>query len=322
MSIAPNRDIADRLDEVAGLLADQGADHFRVQAYRRAADSLRAASRSAADILEREGVAGLEAIPAVGPAIARAIRDVLLHGRLAMLERLRGAHDALALFRSVPGIGARLATTLHDELGLNTLADLEAAAHDGRLETVAGLGAKRIAGIRDSLGHRLARVRLTSARPDPEALPPIEELLSVDAEYRRDAAAGRLKTIAPHRFNPTHAAWLPVLHTARGARHYTALFSNSAQAHARQRTTDWVVLYFDGDDGEAQATVITAEFGPLRGLRIARGREAECSAYYHRLDSEPRPAASPSAQLSLGLGEERGAAPKRKTPTAPLSVPP
>jgi hypothetical protein len=310
MFLALNQDIAGRLDEVGRLLADQGADRFRVQAYRRAADSLRAMTRSAAEIFEREGLAGLERIPAVGPSIARAIRDLLLHGRLAMLERLRGAHDAIALFRSVPGIGSRLATTLHDELGLNTLADLEAAAHDGRLETLAGLGAKRIAGIRDSLAYRLARVRAPASTVSQEELPAVDELLSVDAEYRREASAGRLKTIAPQRFNPTHAAWLPILHTQRSGRHYTALFSNSAQAHARHRTLDWVVLYFDGDDGEGQATVITAEFGPLKGLRSVRGREAECLAHYHKAKrSPPRVEEILTRQLSLGLANEAGGTP-------------
>jgi DNA polymerase/3'-5' exonuclease PolX len=54
----------------------------------------------------------------------------------------------------VPGVGRILGERLYDELGLEALADLEAAARDGRLETIAGLGAKRLAGIRDSLAQR------------------------------------------------------------------------------------------------------------------------------------------------------------------------
>lgn len=279
MPLPLNEDIAGRLEEVARILAEQGANRFRVQAYHQAAEVLRGLARPVSEIFAGEGLAGLEKLPCVGESIARSIRDLLLHGRLAMLERLRGEHDPMALLTSVPGIGRSLAGKLHDDLGIETLEELEFAAHDGRLETLAGLGAKRLAGIRDSLAHRLGRIR----RPPPPAgstEPAVAELLQVDAEYRREAAADRLKKIAPRRFNPTGEAWLPVLHTARGERHYTALFSNTVRAHRLHKTRDWVVIYHDDRQGEGQCTVITSAFGRLKGLRIVRGREEECEAHY------------------------------------------
>ena len=115
----------------------------------------------------------------------------------------------------------------------------------------------------------------------------LAELLDVDAAYRREAAARTLKKIAPRRFNPAGEAWLPVLHTTRERRHYTALFSNTARAHEQRKTHDWVVLYYDGQEGERQCTVITSEFGRLKGLRIVRGREGECQEFY-REHGEPR----------------------------------
>jgi len=269
-----NEDIAGRLDEVAGLLAAQGADRFRVRAYRHAAEIVRHLPRPVSEILEREGLDGLKALPGIGESLARAIRDVLAHGRLAMLERLRGESDPTVLLQSVPGIGRVLADQLHHDLGLDTLEDLEAAAHDGRLEQIAGLGPKRLAGIRDSLAHRLSRVR-PPGDAGAIAPPPVTEILDVDREYREKAAAGALATIAPRRFNPAREAWLPILHTERGRRHYTALFSNTARAHRLGRTRDWVVIYWDEGRGERQSTVITAERGPLAGQRIVRGREAE-----------------------------------------------
>jgi hypothetical protein len=197
-----------------------------------------------------------------------------------MLDRLRGESDPVALLASVPGIGRRLAGRLHDELGLETLADLEAAAHDGRLDTIAGFGEKRLAGIRDSLAHRLGRVRLPAASSTTS--PPVAELLDVDREYREKAASGQLRLIAPRRFNPTGEAWLPVLHTRRGTRQYTALFSNTARAHQAGKTKDWIVLYYDNGSGERQHTVITATRGPLRGRRVVAGREQDCLALYSR----------------------------------------
>jgi hypothetical protein len=292
MAASVNEDIAGRLEEVAQILAAQGASRFRVQAYQRAAQTLRTLPRPVSQLFAEEGLAGLEKLPAVGESIAHSIRDVLLHGRLAMLERLRGESDPIALLTSVPGIGKGLAWKIHDDLGIETLEELEAAAHDGRLENFVGLGAKRLAGIRDSLAHRLGRVR----RPPPPAVPPepsVVELLDVDREYRHEAEAGALKKIAPRRFNPTGEAWLPVLHTARGSRHYTALFSNTARAHQLAKTHDWVVLFYDDGKGERQCTVITSEFGRLRGLRIVRGREEECAAYYGQRGLLPEGDAGP-----------------------------
>lgn len=286
MALPFNQDIAGRLDEVSRLLDEQGASRFRVQAYQRAANTVRGLAQPVSELFAQRGLAGLEELPGVGKSIARSIRDLLLHGRLAMLERLRGEHDPIALLGSVPGIGKTLAGKLHDDLGLDSLADLEAAAHDGRLENLAGLGAKRIAGIRDSLAHRLDRVRAPS-QPAAVAIPAVAELLDVDREYRRAAAAGTLQKIAPRRFNPTHEAWLPVLHTHRGSRHYTALFSNTAHAHDRKKTHDWVVLYYDGGEGEQQCTIITAGFGWLKGRRIVRGRERECEEHYRAAPSLP-----------------------------------
>jgi DNA polymerase/3'-5' exonuclease PolX len=90
MPIALNEDIAGRLDEVSRILAEQEANRFRVQAYQQAATALRGLSCPVSEVFAKEGIAGLEKIPGVGETIARSIRDILLHGKLAMLQRLRG----------------------------------------------------------------------------------------------------------------------------------------------------------------------------------------------------------------------------------------
>jgi DNA polymerase (family X) len=107
-------------------------------------------------------------------------------------------------------------------------------------------------------------------------------LLDVDREYREKVAAGKLRRIAPRRLNPRGKAWLPVLHSQRGQRHYMVLFSNTARAHQMDRTRDWVVLYYDGGRGEQRCTVITSQRGALKGKRIVRGREAESRQYYQQ----------------------------------------
>jgi DNA polymerase (family 10) len=274
----PNLDVARCLDEAGTLLEQQQASPFRVRAYHNAAAAVRALPVSVAQLFRDGGLEELERIPGVGQGIARAIREVVLSGRLSMLERLRGESDPVHLLATVPGIGPRLADRLHEELGLHTLEDLEAAAHDGRLGALPGFGARRVAGIVAALQLRLGHAR--GGMPATPGAPSVAELLDVDREYRESAEAGRLPLIAPRRFNPGRKAWLPVLHASRGPRHYTALFSNTARAHRLGRTRDWVVIYSDGDHEEHQATVVTAHAGLLAGQRVVRGREAECAECY------------------------------------------
>ncbi|NNG14993.1 MAG: DNA-binding protein [Gemmatimonadales bacterium] len=297
-----NTDIARRLDEVGRLLADQGANPHRIRAYHRAAATLRHMAEPAEQILSQQGIEGLSGLPTIGGTLARSIRDLIVSGRLPLLERLRGKSDPMSLLASVPGIGEVLAERLHHDLGIGTLEELEVAAHDGRLENIAGFGSKRLSGVIEYLAGRLGRIRARAAPVEEDA--PVEEILDIDQEYRDQAARGSLKRIAPRRFNPTGEAWLPVLHTHRGERHYTALFSNTARAHRLRRTHDWVVLYYDGDHGERQCTVVTEYRGELKGCRTVRGREADCLEYYRRQDDVlPR---TPNRPQSASAGTSSG----------------
>lgn len=219
--------------------------------------------------------------------LAIAVRSLVETGRLPLLEHLRGEIDPVLLLQSVPGIGPIQAERLHHDLGIDTLEELEAAAHDGRLANLAGFGSKKVAGIIDSLASRLGRV--PQARDSSASQAPVEELLDVDREYREAVQAAALPTVAPRRLNPEKKAWLPILHTQRGDRHYTALFSNTARAHRLGTTHDWVILYQDGESGTHQCTVITSRYGPLEGRRIMRGREAECQEHFDRLTANADP---------------------------------
>ena len=283
-----NAHVANVLDETARLLEEQRANPFRVQAYRNAADTVRGLRRGVDEILDAEGLAGLDRLPGIGQALARVIDQVVTTGRFPMLERLHGASSGVAQLASIPGIGATLAQRLRDEHGIGTLEQLEIAAHDGTLAAIAGFGEKRIAGIQDvlatRLGRRSRREALNRAAAERHAEPSVEEILDIDREYRDGAVAGTLPRIAPRRFNPTHAKWLPILHATRGGTYYTALYSNTARAHERGTTHDWVVIYFDRTGMEGQRTVVTAATGALTGRRVVRGRELECERYYAATD--------------------------------------
>jgi hypothetical protein len=288
---ADNDDIADVLERVGALLAVQGASSFRVRAYHHGARTVRELGESVAEMAEREGPRALEQLPGIGASLASAIGEFVHTGRLGMLERLEGQVSPEDLFCTVPGIGEDLAHRIHAELGIETLEDLELAAHDGRLEGVAGFGPRRVRGVRDALGGILSRSARRRARRIHELegrgekagsthRPQVETLLAVDDEYRRRAEHGELRKIVPRRFNPERQAWLPVLHTERDGWTLSALFSNTARAHELGRTRDWVILYYEHDGDEGQCTVVTETHGPLEGRRVVRGRESECARHY------------------------------------------
>jgi hypothetical protein len=224
-----NQTIADCFDETARLLRDEGANPYRVDAYRLLAERLRRAPRPVTEILRIEGIEGLQHAFLIGEHLAHALQQIATTGRLSILERLRGENEPIR--------GSR------------------ARRHEPELDTTA-----------DATSHA----------------PSVEEILEVDREYRRRGAAGELQKIAPERYNPRGEAWLPVLHTLRGGRHYTVLFSNTARAHRLGRTRDWVVIFFDDGSGERSCTVVTAWRGPLKGERVVRGREPECMTLRRR----------------------------------------
>lgn len=272
-----NQRIAAMLREAADLLERQKANPFRVQAYRRAAETVVQLEEDVLSLLARGGLEALDALPGIGPTLAGAIAQMARTGRWAQLERLRRAVSPGRLFETIPGLGSELARRIHERLHVNTLEALENAAHDRRLETVPGIGPRRAAMVRATLAGMLARMRRAPVSIASE--PAVEILLDVDREYAEKNRRGELPKIAPRRFNPAGEAWLPVLHTKRGEWHVTALFSNTARAHELGRTRDWVVVYFSKNGGaEGQRTIVTETHGPLAGRRVVRGREAECLA--------------------------------------------
>lgn len=280
MTSALNRQIAEKLDEMAELLEIQGANPFRVRAYRRAAVALAELDRDLEDIAQSEGMEGLTALPTIGKGIAAAVWEMVHTGRWSQLERLRGSLQPENLFQTVPGIGPALAERIHDELHVDTLEELEAAAYDGRLDGLPGIGPRKLQALRATLATMLGRARRTAERAAVDG-PGVATLLNIDADYRRRAAAGELPKIAPKRFNPEGRAWLPILHADRDGWHFTALYSNTARAHELGKVEDWVVIYFYNEDHEeGQHTVVTETRGPLQGKRVVRGREKECRQVY------------------------------------------
>jgi Holliday junction resolvasome RuvABC DNA-binding subunit len=280
-----NEEIAGVLDRIAGLLEAQDASPFRIRAYRQGAERIRAADRSIAALVRSGDRQALIDMSEIGKGLAGVIEEYVREGRSSTLERLQGEVAPEDVFKQVPGIGEELAGRVANQLGIHTLEELEQAAHDGRLDQVEGFGPERVKAVRVGLAGMLSGAAQRHSRQvgsDQEATsrPSVETLLDVDAEYRRKAQAGELKKITPKRFNPKDEDWLPILHTERGDWSFTALYSNTARAHELGKTHDWVVIYYQREGPEDQATVVTETEGPLAGKRVIRGREKETRSYY------------------------------------------
>ncbi|MBS0316174.1 MAG: DNA polymerase/3'-5' exonuclease PolX [Proteobacteria bacterium] len=191
MSIA-NADIAAVFDEIADLLDIQGANAFRIRAYRNAARMLGGLGRSVREMVEHGE--DLDALPGIGPDLASKIAEIAATGHCALLERLRKElpPEITALLK-IPGLGPRRVRLLHDELGVETLEQLRAAAQDGRISGVHGFGLKTQQRILDAVQSRLQqerRVKLSVAVQVADAI--LAELAGVPG-VKQAVAAGSLR---------------------------------------------------------------------------------------------------------------------------------
>ncbi len=276
-----NDEIAKNLREIADLLEQQHANPFRVNAYRRAANTIESLNQPLKEIIAKQGIVGLTTLHGIGEGIARSIYEYVATGKMTRLEALKGENDPISLFKRIPGVGSALAKEIYEQLHIDTLEALEVAACNGRLERLPNIGKNRVESIQAWLNTVLGKRKYQLLTTKPIQEPSVSMLLEIDHRYCKAAEQNILPTIAPKRFNPTDKAWLPILHISRGEWHFTAVYSNTLRAHQLGRTHDWVVIYYyDKHHHEGQNTVVTETRGNLIGKRVVRGREMECQEYY------------------------------------------
>ncbi len=284
-----NAEIADLFEQIASLLERQPESNpFRNRAYQQGAAQLREMEHSVAEMVRQGEQQALENLPDIGSGLAALIVEYVETGHSSLRDELRGRTSPADLFAQLPGLGTELAERIVDELHIETLPELEQAAHDGRLEKVEGFGPRRVEAVQVGLSglltrsarQRSQRLQRREKRGNKPDLPGVQTLLEIDAAYRQKAAADELRKIAPRRFNPDNEAWLPIMHEEREGWLFTVLYSNTARAHELEMTQDWVVIYYKREGQEQQNTVVTATRGVLEGKRVVRGREKECQQYY------------------------------------------
>jgi DNA polymerase (family 10) len=147
-----NADIANMFEKVADLLEIQGENPFRVRAYRQGARTVAGHSRELAEMI----AAGEDpqVLPGIGEDLAEKIRELVETGTLAQLPGLeQETAPALRELLHLPGLGPERVRRLHEELGIESIQDLEAAASAGRISALPGFGAKTEARILSGIAH-------------------------------------------------------------------------------------------------------------------------------------------------------------------------
>jgi DNA polymerase (family 10) len=147
-----NESIARRFYRLAALMDIRGDDPFRLRSYRNAAEALETWPTPLQKIAAEEGIAGLQAIPGVGKAIAGKILDLLDRGTFDAWERIIAETPETVLdLLDIPGIGPKTAATLHQKFKVSSREALKKFVAGGGLELVDGIGTKTAARIKENL---------------------------------------------------------------------------------------------------------------------------------------------------------------------------
>ena len=149
-----NAAIAALFEETADLLEVQGANPFRVRAYRNGARAVKNHPESFASVLKDDPDRKLDAIKGIGKDLAAKIREAIADGRVQMLDDLRGEVPPVTLeLLRIPGLGPKKAATLLEELEPKSLDDLRTAAESGRVAELSGFGKKTAETILEGIEH-------------------------------------------------------------------------------------------------------------------------------------------------------------------------
>jgi DNA polymerase (family X) len=150
-----NADLADQLDLLADISEILGEESFKIIAYRRAATRIRETPSPVAELALSGRATDL---PGIGKTIEQKVVEVVEEGEMKALAKRRGqVPEGVVEFLRLPGVGPKTAARIWSELGITTLDGLQAAAAEGRLRGLSGLGQKSEEKILKSLAEGAGR---------------------------------------------------------------------------------------------------------------------------------------------------------------------
>jgi DNA polymerase (family 10) len=295
-----NPEVAQVFEEVADLLDLQGANPFRVRAYRNAARTIRDLSQPLAEIAEDPKQ--LESLAGVGKDLAEKIVTILKTGDLPLRQELRrqvppGLRDLLNL----PGLGPKRAQTLYQQLRITSLDKLRTAAEKHRIRKLRGFGAKTEESILQALAgpqEAARRVYLAEAKVYAEAIvrhlkstPRLGRIEVAGSFRRRRETVGDLDLLATcsrcDAVMDQLAAYEGVAEVlARGTTKMTVRLRNGLQMDLRvvpEKSYGAALQYFTGSKAHSilvrrraqERGLKINEYGVFRGRKLVAGRTEE-----------------------------------------------
>jgi DNA polymerase (family 10) len=137
-SVLSNAEIADRLAGLAQLLSTQKENPYKVKAYHRAAARIRSLSESLDELVRED--ADLTQFPGIGEAIASAIREIVLTGKLRKLDTLREqAAPEVASLADYPRLNPKRVLRVYKKLKISSIESLREKLESGEIESTLGL---------------------------------------------------------------------------------------------------------------------------------------------------------------------------------------
>ncbi len=188
-----NADITAIFEEIADRLEIEAANPFRIRAYRNAARILGDLPQDARQLVERGE--DLTSLPGIGSDLAAKINEIVGTGHCSLLDRLRSElPPAITELLKIPGLGPKRVKALYHDLDVQTVEQLQRAAHDGRIRALPGFGEKTEQNISQALeahASQARRFKLATAAQYAEALhaflqgiPGVQQV-SVAGSFRR-----------------------------------------------------------------------------------------------------------------------------------------
>src|SRR5579859_3396176 len=183
--------VANILNNIAVLLELKGENPFKARAYTSAARALEALSEPLERVVAEKR---LEEVRGIGESIQKKILELLSTGKLLYYEELRAATPpGLVAMLEIPGVGPKKIKLLHDELGIETVEQLEAACREGKVAKLKGFGEKTQANICEGINRcRAYAAKHLISEAIPKAEPLLESLRS-HPNVARCSSAGSLR---------------------------------------------------------------------------------------------------------------------------------
>jgi DNA polymerase (family X) len=142
-----NKEITDKLTQVADLLDIKGENEFRVQAYRNAVRTISGLSKSLAEMVDNDE--DFSSLPDNGDRMAKKIEEIVETGKLKQLKKLKkDVPVSLIEIMKLEQMGPERTKTLYQELEINSIDDLKKAVEEGKVEELDGFGKKTAENIK------------------------------------------------------------------------------------------------------------------------------------------------------------------------------